>query len=1146
MIEKQCQFAGRDDRGQYLHILRAGYDNNHLVKLAAASPPQLDQIQTVMRDIPRANGVLYTLVSALGAGEYYGSNSNADYFGIDPLLHVPPGWSDLPLEQQKIVGKNWEWGYPTFYNAFPYLHHANKDPNRAFGSIEYAMWDPLMKRVLLIVGFDRAKAAQFGASSVIDRVENGEFPSVSMGCFAAGTPILMADGCEADIEVIREGDYVKTHRGRDGRVAQIHTRQYSGVMYDVKVHGHRRRLRLTDEHPLFVVGEEQLRCRPHDKNHNRGRRMRQCTPVTKELSKGCVGCETTPTYEPTWVRADELQVGDRLLFPVPSDVDPTLDDPQLMELLGYYLAEGFTHNYNAREKAAVTFCLSVEKQPILDRILELKDHFDVAAYSTWDDKRGKGRFLALLGCERLAALCEEHCGKFSKRKHVSTQILHASPELQKVFLGAYWKGDGGYYRGTTTGLYFSTASEELANQLFVILARCGVISSVNKIRHIPSKNSVVQVDTTEFQVWVGKQFVGELAQYCGVEAPELKTIKPYRFFLEHDGTTYIASPVEEILGEQYDGTVHNFAVDGDDSYVAAHLSVHNCRVPYDLCSHCADWSRITLNPRVDLAEHRRKPIRGLSATTGEYCTHLKNELNKIYPDGRRVMMLNMHPRFFDLSVVFIGADKTSFVLAKLAMGQCPIKLDSPICKQGCTQCNPQGAVPSYHIHNVWNRGVEKTAGGYSGATLSADGKKLNIYETETSTQFSPTKNTVWDSKKPDVLPMGQPTFFKHLSPGDQKRVQFSQDQDSRGRQMSIAQVTVPVSRARRAEGLRSFLKDAPQEKTAAGRDQWGGYIDDPMDYGPDVDWDDQRKEERQVNAILKKHRGRLGRVIKTGAIPKDAEILKKVKSNFRQHLPTIERDEPDLPVDDMDKHNLPDILGSTGAMGIVVKPHEFQRMFIRRLGRPGLADELDRKRLMFRTGGPPDDTKLGDILPDIVRKIMPLIRSRSAMTPSIAKRVMVAAGGTPECDFFSMKADKGVPDRVMIRAFMKYLDTRAKMPSGCPVHGPRTQIDDPLMDKIGSAYAGYRRDLLYKAAGLIKQAAYTHPQIAHALFSDDVDPRGIVKEGGDVVESMIGMLSTMYLNEAHTAEPVSGYVQEHSDLAGLQRAGGLALLGGVA
>ena len=57
---------------------------------------------------------------------------------------------------------------------------------------------------------------------------------------------------------------------------------------------------------------------------------------------------------------------------------------------------------------------------------------------------------------------------------------------------------------------------------------------------------------------------------------------------------------------------------------------------------------------------------------------------------------------------------------------------------------------------------------------------------------------------------------------------------------------------------------------------------------------------------------------------------------------------------------------------------------------------------------------------------------------------------------------------------------------------------------------------------------------------------GIAKVGSDVVESMLGTLPATYLNRAYYVGPVSGYVEEHSDLTGLVTAGELASVGGVA
>lgn len=182
MLIKQCQFAGRDEHGEYLHVLEPQRYNDHIEKVAVASPPQIDTLrQFAYENLPKDPDKLYALISAMGASEYWGSNSNADWFSEEALIHKPPNWDSLSYPQQRISGANWEWGFPTFYNAKAFQHHKNKDPNRAFGDVVYVLWDDFMKRVLLIVAFSRAKADAEGALRVVQRIEDGDFPAVSMG-----------------------------------------------------------------------------------------------------------------------------------------------------------------------------------------------------------------------------------------------------------------------------------------------------------------------------------------------------------------------------------------------------------------------------------------------------------------------------------------------------------------------------------------------------------------------------------------------------------------------------------------------------------------------------------------------------------------------------------------------------------------------------------------------------------------------------------------------------------------------------------------------------------------------------------------------------------------------------------------------------
>lgn len=109
------------------------------------------------------------LVLAMSAGEYYGPNRNGDAFSEGPVEHngqmlVKPG-EELPKH------------YQTFENGHAFKHHINKDPKKALGDIIQSAYNWMMHRVELLVDLENARA-----KDIIQRVDGGEFPGVSMGC----------------------------------------------------------------------------------------------------------------------------------------------------------------------------------------------------------------------------------------------------------------------------------------------------------------------------------------------------------------------------------------------------------------------------------------------------------------------------------------------------------------------------------------------------------------------------------------------------------------------------------------------------------------------------------------------------------------------------------------------------------------------------------------------------------------------------------------------------------------------------------------------------------------------------------------------------------------------------------------------------
>lgn len=162
---KLVTFSGYDSRtGPHLFPIEPDSHSSSMshIKMARDGrtlPASIDQYIRNARPIP---GKSQLLIDAMGSGEYYGSNVNGDYFPESALRNPGP-----------------EYGYETFMHyAYPFRHHINKDPARAFGDkVTLSAYDPIMHRVLLIVIIDDSKC-----SDLLEDITNNSYPDVSMGC----------------------------------------------------------------------------------------------------------------------------------------------------------------------------------------------------------------------------------------------------------------------------------------------------------------------------------------------------------------------------------------------------------------------------------------------------------------------------------------------------------------------------------------------------------------------------------------------------------------------------------------------------------------------------------------------------------------------------------------------------------------------------------------------------------------------------------------------------------------------------------------------------------------------------------------------------------------------------------------------------
>lgn len=145
-----------------------------------AAPFLLPDVAQYIASLRPAANAQYVLVNAMGAGEYFGSNINGDWFDESGLIHCPDGWRGVPAVD-KLLAKDWPYGFPTFYNAHAFAHHRNKDASRSYGDVELTAWNPRMKRVELVIRVDKDKCDKFGGTGIWDKLKFGQYIDVSMG-----------------------------------------------------------------------------------------------------------------------------------------------------------------------------------------------------------------------------------------------------------------------------------------------------------------------------------------------------------------------------------------------------------------------------------------------------------------------------------------------------------------------------------------------------------------------------------------------------------------------------------------------------------------------------------------------------------------------------------------------------------------------------------------------------------------------------------------------------------------------------------------------------------------------------------------------------------------------------------------------------
>lgn len=151
---KLLDFKATDVNGdRCFHVITP---SSNIIKLASEAS-WAPKIAEKIKEITPAEGKIYVVITALGAGEYYGCNINGDYFPEDVLK---------------------ETCHTFVTKGSPFMHHSNTATSKVYGKILVADYNDHMHRVEIITEYDTAKLPK----KYVDKLNNGDIVHTSMGC----------------------------------------------------------------------------------------------------------------------------------------------------------------------------------------------------------------------------------------------------------------------------------------------------------------------------------------------------------------------------------------------------------------------------------------------------------------------------------------------------------------------------------------------------------------------------------------------------------------------------------------------------------------------------------------------------------------------------------------------------------------------------------------------------------------------------------------------------------------------------------------------------------------------------------------------------------------------------------------------------
>lgn len=422
----------------------------------------------------------------------------------------------------------------------------------------------------------------FGTDSII-RLDMGEYTehhSVSrlIGCFTPETLILMSDGKMKPISEVQIGDSVITHLGNIKKVIDKYKYDNNTNIDSYRIANSNIRLNCTKQHEILAI---------KPKIYN------------KRIDKDSYNFKEAKFYN-----SKDLKVGDIVLYPKNIEVSKYAQEIDLTQfiincpkykfdnthvwayenykinrfikidkdftrLIGYFLSEGGC----SKTKKTTKFSFNINELEYIDEVQELLYKVfgnDIQPKILKVPERNTTHII--ITSRIINIFLSELFGRTQYDRKLPHYFNDLNKDLILNLLETALFGDGS--KTLNTKIAYKTVSLDLASQLNTLFRKIGYSTQFNKIA---ANNKSNRNNSTIYIITItGKLNIEKLNN----EFPKLKIHQPLtrnnniqrHQYQDDDYYYYHITEKEEIL---YNGPVYDLSIEGDSSYIANNISVHN-------------------------------------------------------------------------------------------------------------------------------------------------------------------------------------------------------------------------------------------------------------------------------------------------------------------------------------------------------------------------------------------------------------------------------------------------------------------------------------------------------------------------------------------------------------------------------------------